>query len=216
MGFIEIHSHILPFVDDGVGSKDDCVRMLDAYADAGFDRVVTTVHLYNPQVATRIQNIRPMYAWAAEEARSRNIQLLLGSETYVGGTGTPRVLPFLNRFVLLEVDVVSEPLFLLNHAFALLKRGYSVILAHIERYRWFDEQSSVAKKLREMGVYFQCNADGLESGNANTWLDAGMVDVIAGDNHGDAGMPARLAALFHTYPDILGRMESLFRDPSEI
>ena len=71
MGFIECHSHLLPFVDDGVRSKDDCLNVLDAYAKAGFDRVVVTPHLYNPMVTTRIQNIRPMFSWASEDPGDR-------------------------------------------------------------------------------------------------------------------------------------------------
>ncbi|PKL27714.1 MAG: capsule biosynthesis protein CapC [Spirochaetae bacterium HGW-Spirochaetae-2] len=210
MGFIECHSHLLPFVDDGVRSKDDCLNVLDAYAKAGFDRVVVTPHLYNPMVTTRIQNIRPMFSWASEEAGTRGIELILGSETYVGGMLDPQVLPFLNNFVLLEVDTQTEPLFLLHHAFGLRKRGHSVILAHVERYRWFDEKSSVAVKLREMGVYFQCNVDGVEKGSADRYLQSGLVDIIAGDNHGDETLPARLAALLQSYPAVAQRMENLF------
>ena len=211
MGFIECHSHLLPFVDDGVRSKEDTQRMLDAYASADFDRIVVTPHLYNPSVSTRTQNIRTMFIWAYEEARQRNIELILGSETYIGGIANPQVLPFLNYFVLVEVDTIIEPLFLLNHAYTLRKRGLSVILAHIERYRWFTAESVVATKLREIGVYFQCNVEGIEQGHADKFLAKGLVDIIAGDNHGDENLPARLAAVLNAHPTILRRMENLFQ-----
>ncbi len=211
MGLVECHAHILPFVDDGVRTKEQWLQVLGAYAGAGFSHVVTTVHLYNPQVTTRTENIRPMHEWAKEEAKKRSIELLLGSETYVGGTLDPRVLPFMDNFVLLEVDTQTEPLFLLHHAYGLLKRGYSVILAHIERYRWFDPDSNLVNKLREMGVYFQCNVEGVEKGEANRYLEIGLVDIIAGDNHGDPAQPARLAALLETHGTIRRRMENLFR-----
>lgn len=211
MGFIECHSHLLPFVDDGVRSKVDTLRLLDAYVEAGFDRVVVTPHLYNPAVATRTQNIRSMFAWAHEEASHRGLELFLGSETYIGGSANPQVLPFLHNFVLVEVDTVIEPLFLLHHAYDLRKRGLSVILAHIERYRWFNAQSVVATKLREIGVYFQCNVEGVEQGHADQFLESGLVDIIAGDNHGDEHLPARLAASLKLHPTILHRMENLFQ-----
>lgn len=212
MGFIETHSHLLPFVDDGVGSKEDFSRMMQAYKEAGFDRIVVTPHLYNPYVSTRTRHIRPMFAWARDEAKSYHIELMLGSETYIGDAADPQFLPFLDTFVLVEVDMVTEPLFLLNYVYKLVKRGFSVILAHIERYQWFNEQSTVAQKLRQMGVYFQCNADQVEKGKADRWLRSNMVDVFASDNHGDAELPARLAALFRTYPEVLNKMESLFQD----
>lgn len=211
MGFIECHSHLLPFVDDGVHTKDDALRVFDAYVAADFDRIVVTPHLYNPAVATRTQNIRTMFAWAHEEAKQRGIELFLGSETYIGGIADPQVLPFLDNFVLLEVDTVVEPLFLLHHSYALRKRGLSVILAHVERYRWFNEKSIVATKLREIGVYFQCNVEGVEQGHADQLLERGLVDIIAGDNHGDEHLPARLAAVFNSHPTIVRRMENMFQ-----
>jgi protein-tyrosine phosphatase len=211
MGYIEIHSHLLPFVDDGVGSKEQCTQVLQAYQAAGFDRIVLTPHLYNPYVATRTKNIRPMFSWVQEEAARVGLTMYLGGEIYVGASDNLEVLPFLGRFVLLEVNYVVEPLFLLNQAYTLLKRGFDVILAHVERYQWFTLESMVARKLREMGVRFQCNVDGVESGLATKWLEAGMIDVIAGDNHGDASLPGRLAALLKKYPEVLGRMESLFQ-----
>ncbi len=211
MGYIEIHSHLLPFVDDGVGSKEQCIQVLQAYQAAGFDRIVLTPHLYNPYVATRTKNIRPMFTWVQEAAARVGLTMYLGGEIYVGASDNLEVLPFLGRFVLLEVNYVVEPLFLLNQAYTLLKRGFDVILAHVERYQWFTTESMVARKLQEMGVRFQSNVDGVESGLASRWLEAGMIDIIAGDNHGDPSLPGRLAALLRKYPEVLGRMESLFQ-----
>ncbi|MHC1693537.1 MAG: CpsB/CapC family capsule biosynthesis tyrosine phosphatase [Sphaerochaetaceae bacterium] len=209
MGYIEIHSHLLPFVDDGVGSKEQCSKVLAAYQAAGFDRIVFTPHLYNPYVTTRVQNIRPMFMWASEEAAKYGLAAYLGGETYVGSSDNLNALPFLGQYVLLEVNYIVEPLFLLNQAYTLLKRGFEVILAHVERYQWFKDDSLVAQKLLEMGVHFQCNVDGVESGLATRWIEKGLIDVIAGDNHGDAGIPARLANLYVNYPEVLGRMDSL-------
>ncbi|WP_422481616.1 CpsB/CapC family capsule biosynthesis tyrosine phosphatase [Pleomorphochaeta sp. DL1XJH-081] len=211
MGLIECHSHLLPFVDDGVRSKEESFKILQAYAKAGFDRIVVTPHLYNPMVSTRIHNIRPMYAWAGEEAKKLGIELILGSETYVGGAVDPQVLPFINNYVLIEVDTSTEPLFLLNHAYSLRKRGLFVILAHVERYRWFKEDGQLTDKLREIGVFFQSNVEGVENGEAEKFLKLGMIDIIAGDNHGNEQLPARLATALRDNPTVLQRMENLFR-----
>jgi protein-tyrosine phosphatase len=210
MGLIESHAHLLPFVDDGVRTKEDCVRVLKAYAEAGFDRVVTTPHLYNPLVTTRVEHIRTMFAWAQQEAQKLGIAFSLGGETYVGGALDPLVLPFFQNCVLLEVDVTTEPLFLLHHAYALQKRGYTVILAHIERYHWFTVKGKITEQLREIGVYFQCNVEAVESHAAQRYLDQDMVDIIASDNHGDVSLPARMAAVLEEHPLIFQRMEHIF------
>lgn len=210
MGFVESHAHLLPFVDDGVRTKDVSLAQLRAYADAGFSHVVTTPHVYNPSVTTRTKNIRLMYEWARAEAGKLGINLMLGGEIYMGGAIDPQVIPFFDGCVLIEGDVTTEPLFLMNQAYALSKRGYTVILAHIERYHWFDLHSSAAQKLREIGVYFQVNVDGIESGTAQRYLDHDMVDIIASDNHGDETLPKRLSTLLETYPFINQRMMKLF------
>lgn len=210
MGYIDVHTHLLPFIDDGVSSKEQCVEVLQAYQKAGFDRIIATPHIYNPYVATRTANIRAMYQWASQEANQLGIKLYLGSEVYVGSGNATNVLPFMERFVLVEVDYYSEPLFLLNQVYTLLKRGLHVVLAHVERYRWFSTTNPTALKLRELGVHFQCNVDGVENHSAARWLSAGWIDVIASDNHGDSQLPPRLAALLQRYQDVANRMNNLF------
>ncbi|MDC7246479.1 MAG: capsule biosynthesis protein CapC [Sphaerochaetaceae bacterium] len=210
MGYVECHSHLLPFVDDGVKTKEQALRVLHAYKDAGFSIVVTTPHLYNPLVVTHVDNIRTMYRWLEGEGKKLGIRVVLGSETFVGSASHPKNLPFLGNFVLVEVDTSVEPLYLLNYAYTLIKSGHFVILAHIERYDWFSEKSLVVKRLVEMGVFFQSNCDAVLSGTVDSYLNKRMIDIIAGDNHGDDTLPARLAASLQKHPEVLQRMERLF------
>ncbi len=69
MGYVECHCHLLPFVDDGVKTKDQALSVVASYKEAGFDTIVTTPHLYNPQVATQVDHIRPMYSWLKKSVR---------------------------------------------------------------------------------------------------------------------------------------------------
>ncbi|MDX9934628.1 MAG: CpsB/CapC family capsule biosynthesis tyrosine phosphatase, partial [Sphaerochaetaceae bacterium] len=205
-----------PFVDDGVQSKEQCLSVLGAYKQAGFDRVVVTPHLYNPYVSTRTANIRLMYQWAAEEAAKMGLKLFLGSEIFIGSIHPEHILPFMSRFALVVLDYYTKPLFLEHYNYILLKRGYHVILAHVERYQWFSPKDPLAKKIKELGVHFQCNVDGVESGAAAKWINSGMIDVIACDNHGNTGVPEKLATLLRRYPDISAKMNSLFIDDERI
>lgn len=210
MGYVECHCHLLPFVDDGVKTKDQALTVVTSYKEAGFDTIVTTPHLYNPQVNTQVKHIRPMYTWLQKECERMGINLILGSETYVGSASFPKNIPFLGSFVLVEVDATVEPLFLLNYAYTLIKDGYYVILAHIERYNWFSEKSVVMNKLRDMGVFFQSNSDAVLSGTVNHYLEKNLIDIIAGDNHGDVETPGQLAKCMQLHPMILQNMNRLF------
>ncbi len=210
MGYLECHCHLLPFVDDGVKTKDQALSVVASYKEAGFDTIVTTPHLYNPQVNTQVKHIRPMYTWLQKESEKMGINLILGSETYVGSASFPKNIPFLGSFVLVEVDASVEPLFLLNYVYTLIKDGHYVILAHIERYNWFHEKSVVMNKLRDMGVFFQSNSDAVLSGKVDQYLEKNLIDIIAGDNHGDTEIPRQLANCMQLHPMILQNMNRLF------
>ncbi|MGI6433307.1 MAG: CpsB/CapC family capsule biosynthesis tyrosine phosphatase [Sphaerochaetaceae bacterium] len=211
MGLVEVHAHVLPFVDDGVKSKEQASAVYEAYAQAGFSDIVTTVHLYNPYVHTRTEHIRPMFEWAFEEAQKQGVKLHLGSETYIGSVSDPQTIPFLGNCVLLETDYYTEPLYLPHLTYSLSKRGQTVILAHVERYQWLKISSDIAKTLKETGVLFQCNVSGVLGGQCNSYLEAGMVDILASDNHGDLELPQKLAQLLQRYPQIKQKMENVFR-----
>ena len=210
MGYIECHCHLLPFVDDGVKTKDQALSVIQAYKQSGFDTIVTTPHLYNPQVATQVDRIRTMYAWLRDESKKIGIDFILGSETYVGSASAPKNIPFLGSFVLVEVDPSVEPLFLLNYAYSVIKNGNYVILAHIERYNWFSLDSVVMNKLRDMGVFFQSNCDAVLNGTVDSYIEKNLIDIIAGDNHGDVEIPGKLAQCMELYPGIAENMNRLF------
>ena len=68
MNMIDIHTHLLPGVDDGVQSREEAEEMLAAYHRAGISAVVCTPHLSNPYVRTRIMEIRESYVWFCKTA----------------------------------------------------------------------------------------------------------------------------------------------------
>ncbi len=210
MGYLECHCHLLPFVDDGVKTKDQALSVIAAYKEAGFDTIVTTPHLYNPLVTTKINHIRSMHTWLKNECDKIGIDFILGSETYVGSSFSPKNIPFLGSFVLVEVDPSIEPLYLLNYAHSLIKNGNYVILAHVERYSWFSLESVVMNKLRDMGVFFQSNSDAVLNGKVDSYIEKNLIDIIAGDNHGDVEIPKQLAKCMQLHPMILQNMNRLF------
>lgn len=210
MGFIEMHSHLLPGIDDGVASQEDSIAMLDAYALAGFTHIVATPHLYNPNVMTRVQDIRTTFAWFAQEAEKRGIHAELGSETFIGSSKEPKAIPFLHGFVLVEVETMIEPMYLLKFAREQIDQGRAVILAHIERYRWMSPTHPLVHQLRERGVFFQSNCTAVHNGEVNQYLSRDLIDIIAGDNHGNPELPALLAQTLTEHPRVLSIMNRLF------
>ncbi|MGI6467350.1 MAG: CpsB/CapC family capsule biosynthesis tyrosine phosphatase [Sphaerochaetaceae bacterium] len=211
MALIDSHTHLLPMIDDGVQKEEKFFELLEAYEKHGFSKVVSTIHLYNPYVATKTEDIKEKSIWAKEAAKKYNIDFEVGSETFIGSTQEVLVIPFLDNCVLIETDTFTEPLFLIEHVKDLIKLNYKVILAHVERYRWFNLKNHLVKALQDYGVFFQCNVEGIEDGSSSSYLKADVVDVIASDNHGDVTLPRRLVAQLEKYPKVVQRMDNLFR-----
>ena len=180
---IDIHSHLLPGVDDGVATREESLALIEEYRQAGFSHIVCTPHLHDPYVTTKIHLIREAFAWFRDSAREAGITALLGSELYMS-PNPGKFIPFLDRFLLIETNTEVEPLYLLDEVFKLQMQGLTIILAHIERYAWFSAENYIAQRLREMGVLFQVNAQMLTNPEVVKYLDMGWVDFIASDNHG--------------------------------
>lgn len=204
MILIDIHTHLLPGVDDGVKTEEEAKEILSLYQENGITHVVCTPHLANPFVKTHILRIRDAYTWFKTAAGSYGIEAILGSELYIG-SDKAKFIPFFNKFLLVETSQQVEPLFLLDRIFELQLKGFIIILAHVERFSWLTVTSPTALRLREMGVYFQVNIQGIENGGAEPYMKEDWVDFIATDNHGISKRDPVNLNIFHEYPDIMTR-----------
>ncbi|NQT59902.1 MAG: capsule biosynthesis protein CapC [Bacteroidetes bacterium] len=205
---IDIHSHLLPGIDDGVQTEEEAKKILSLYKSTGITHIVCTPHLANPFVKTRILKIRDSYTWFRTVAESCGIEVILGSELYIG-PDKAKFIPFLNKYLLVETSMRVEPLFLLDRIFELQLKGLTIILAHVERFSWLSVTSPTALRLREMGVYFQVNIQGIENGGAEQYMKENWVDFIATDNHGTSRRAPVNLEVFHEYPEIMARSKRI-------
>lgn len=205
---IDIHTHLLAGVDDGTASRTESLQLLDAYADAGFTHIASTPHLFHPTVKTRVDLIREEFLFLRGEAKSRGIELVLGSEIYVSDPRPKPGIPMFKTFQLVEFNTDIRPMYLSDMVFHLNLLGIDVIIAHIDRYSWFSVKDPMIQRVREMGVYFQVNIESLESQKGKTFLENGFADFIASDNHGSQRKSVDLRT-FSKYPDIMKRSMSI-------
>ncbi len=189
---IDIHSHLLPGVDDGARTFEVSARVLTRFAGDGVEALVCTPHLMASAVATApVAHHREILA----ELRNRVPHapaLLLGWEIMLDVFGADLTSPDLglagSRSVLVEFPRTGIP----PHAAAELARlrasGIVPVLAHPERY--FGCSVAHVREWRAAGAAIQCDAsvfggDGRVSRVARHLLAGGLVDCIASDNHGD-------------------------------
>lgn len=196
--FIDIHSHILPGVDDGSDSFETSMRMLRCAVDDGISGIILTPHnkpghrqRHFSEMMSRVEGLRKMMSEG-----SINIDLYMGSELYyrnglleelendMAGTMAG------SRYVLVEFNPLEDYDYIRNGIYALLTGGYYPILAHAERYRNVCAGKSGIDDLIEMGCYIQVNA-GSVMGKAGqktkrfvrTMLKRRQVHFVATDAH---------------------------------
>lgn len=182
---IDMHTHLLPGVDDGVQTEEESLKWLNLYREAGFTDLVCTPHIQHPSVRVDAAVLKDSYSWFSAEAEKRGIRTWLGGEYYVTGPEITSEYVFMDAsYQLIECNTRNQPFFLLDLVFNLNSRGISVILAHIERYSWFEMGSSFSVRLREMGVLFQVNLDDMKTRIVKKLIKGNYADIIATDNHG--------------------------------
>ena len=195
---VDIHTHIIPFVDDGSSSLEDSLAMIKHEIDIGVDTIYCTPHHIYKRYEKSVEEIKKNFLLLKEAVEKENlpIKLFLGQE--ICYTHREDILSLLkegklltlnntNR-VLLEFSFTREPEDLLDIIYNFGVNGYEVIIAHVERYEWmtFDK----VKELKNEGALIQVNSHsllGLSGGKekrfARKLIKRGLVDFVASDTH---------------------------------
>lgn len=167
MGFMEMHTHILPGVDDGAEVPGMALKMVWQAYRQGVDQIILTPH-YHPErgftfenhlLQRKLLNLKE----AVHKKISGDIQLYMGQEI----NWNNRVIEKLNKkelftmantgYVLIEFNPEAEPGGIQTAIDQLTMAGYLPIIAHIERYRKIVGKYGLVEKLIKDGAYIQVN-----------------------------------------------------------
>lgn len=208
---VDIHSHVLPGLDDGLKSEEEFDSVWQAYLSVGFEKVYLTPHLYHPRFPNvTIEKIMLTY----QRLTSKCAEFFdIGCELYLGDHVLKSFLP-LGRlpFVLVELPTIVNPAYLMDAVFQIELKGYSVVIAHVERYEYFFE-NSLAQKLKDRGIFFQVNISSLENReeNAMYYFKQDMIDFIASDAHSLEDILRLKQVNWKKYEKILARSLDLLK-----
>ncbi len=207
----DMHSHLLPGVDDGVTTPEQTLACLEQLAGWGIRHVVTTPHVSRDRFpdntsASLRTGLTDLRALVAEHNLPLHIEIaaeyMLDDffPTLVAQTDLLTFGP--ERYVLIETGFVSAPLHTGAMLFALQTAGYAPVLAHPERYGYYWNNEPALAQLRNQGCLFQLNWMSLVGRygthafrQAQRLLQNGWVDFIGSDMHGPADLD-RLGKLF--------------------
>jgi tyrosine-protein phosphatase YwqE len=193
---IDLHSHLIPAIDDGSKDMEESLRLLRALEDAGYYKVITTPHvMIDGYRNTREIIMNGLYA-LRRKAKESGLKIVIEAaaeyyfdEGFISHFTKGIPLSISKQYILFETSYISKPLQFDEMLDTILSAGYKPLLAHPERYRYIENLEEYTK-LKEKGVYFQVNINsfggcyGKDSQEKAVFLsEAGMIDFLGSDVH---------------------------------
>jgi tyrosine-protein phosphatase YwqE len=217
---VDIHSHLIPGIDDGSQSMEESLLLLRSLESLGYTKVITTPHIMSDYYKNSAQTILPKLELLREEAVRTGITLQIEAaaeyyldEGFFEQMQKQDIMAIEGKYVLFETSYISKPLQMEEMIFAIGEAGYIPILAHPERYRYIKEPLKEYGRLRDLGVMFQVNLNsfsghyGQSAKQLAYWLnERGMIDFLGSDTHHKKHV-ASLEKVFYTdiYKSIFDR-----------
>ncbi|MFW6019374.1 MAG: tyrosine-protein phosphatase [Bacteroidales bacterium] len=200
----DMHSHLIPNIDDGVQSVDESLDMIRGLHDLGFSKLITTPHIMNDLYQNDRENILKGLDKVKEAVEKAGIPIELeAAAEYLLDDGFQEklknndLLTIGNGYVLVEMSYVMEPINLKHLIFDIQIAGYKVILAHAERYLYWYGKKEPYYQLMDRSVYLQLNLLSLAGyygndvkKNAQWLLENNMYQFIGTDLHNQSYLAA--------------------------
>ena len=209
-GFVDIHTHILPGVDDGAESMMQSIRMARIAAMEGISRIILTPHQRADRRCVSPEGIERRMKLLQEEIDRQKIPIRLypGSELFYRhgieellAAGKLMTLAG-SSYCLVEFFPEENYAYIRDGLNRLSAFGYFPILAHAERYEQLTESGRAEELKRSTGCLYQLNAASLTGENGFLYksrsrrlLKNGLADFIATDAHDEKGRGPRIARL---------------------
>lgn len=194
----DLHSHLLPGVDDGVKTLDQTLVCLRQLAEWGIRRVITTPHVSRDWYPNRAAELQAGLTSLRDLIQTHDLPLTIDiaaeymlDDFFPDLLASGEVLSFgTERYLLVETGWASAPMGLDNLLFRVQTQGYIPLLAHPERYSYYHDDEAGLARLREAGCLFQVNWPSLTGRygrrvrkQANLLLKNKWVDFIGSDLH---------------------------------
>lgn len=197
-GFMDIHNHILPGIDDGAKTPEESVAMIQAFAGFGVKNFVFTPHImnhYHPNTPKSIKDAFELLKGVLEKQGVGDIKIDFAAEHMIDDEfeslmDQDRIVPLKKEYMLIEMSYLQAS-FSFDYAVKKIQEhGYFPILAHPERYNYYHQDPKIYTELRSDGIQFQLNLLSLSGyyGSeiqkmALKLINEGMIDYCASDAH---------------------------------
>jgi protein-tyrosine phosphatase len=195
--YIDIHSHLLPGIDDGSKTLENSLMLTKTLQSFGVSQFITTPHIIHHFWENNSQIIKANEEVTKNELKKNSISIpfraaaeYMMDDYFVKLFQTEKLLTLKDNYVLVEMSYINPPIQLYSILFDLQVAGYIPVLAHPERYVFFHSDFEEYKKLINAGCLFQLNLLSVVgyygAGIAKTaekLLQNGMYSFVGSDVH---------------------------------
>ena len=195
---VDMHSHLLPGLDDGVATLEDAEQIILSLIELGYRRIITTPHVMSDAYRNTPEIILDKLEILRKHLQERNIEINISAaaEYYLDEalfkmveTQQP-LLTFGQKYLLFETNFLTEPFNLKEFIFLATTKGYKLVLAHPERYLYLQNNLPKVQDLLDRGVLMQMNISSLTGyyskpvqQMAFKLVDRGMIHWLGSDCH---------------------------------
>lgn len=193
----DVHSHLVPAIDDGSKSIDDSVNMITQLHSLGYKKLITTPHImgdgYRNTPDTILGGLEKVKSALADN--QLNVEMAGAAEYYLDydferKLDNEKLLTFGKNYLLFEISYMNPPDNLYHVIFKMQTLGYKPVLAHPERYNFWHKEFDKYDAFIDKGVLLQMNINSLSGYYsistkkiAEQMIDKKMISFVGSDCH---------------------------------
>lgn len=211
---VDMHSHFIPGIDDGAKTIEDSLALLSAMQELGYRKVITTPHIMADGYKNTPEIIKAGLEKVRQAVKQVNLQIEIeaAAEYYFDFDFEKKIkerslLTFGSKnYVLWEVPFINPPDNMNQLIFDMTTMGYTPVLAHVERYGFWQHNFEKYEELINRGVLLQMNINSITghysipTRKAAQWLiDKDMISFVGSDCHHSGHIELMRKALADKY-----------------
>jgi tyrosine-protein phosphatase YwqE len=192
---VDMHSHVLPGIDDGAQTPQQSIELIKKMMEVGIRKIIATPHVMADYYRNTSETIGNALAILKAELEKQHIDIEIEAaaehyfdETFEARVNEQKLFTMGDNYALFELSFVSLPLNVIGMIQRMKELGYKPILAHPERYAYLDIEQ--LRNLRDWGCSLQINTISLTGyygketrKTAESMIDNEIVDFISSDMH---------------------------------
>jgi protein-tyrosine phosphatase len=194
---VDMHSHLLPSIDDGSKSVEESIFMMEQLIALGYQKFICTPHIMGDFYRNTEETIQKSFDILKNALKEKEDYLhSFAAEYYLDEwfceklNRNEKLLCLSGNYLLVETSYINKPSNFREIIFELQTKGYQVVLAHPERYTYMYDSFEKFHEMHELGIFFQLNLNSIcgyygpmAQKISKKLIDNKMIEFIGTDCH---------------------------------